>query len=225
MINKEVVLKKMDDTLYDYIVSHTREPPVLRDLRAETAKEMGSGARMQISPEQGAFMHWLAGSLGAKRVIEVGVFTGYSSISVARALPADGKLLALDTDPRSMQIAQRFWEQAGVADRCQAMLGPAAETLEKLTQDPQQLGTYDFAFVDADKGGYARYYELLLKLLRKGGVVAFDNVLWGGKVADESVQDASTVALRSLNAALLKDERVTFTIVPIGDGMALCTKL
>lgn len=224
VINKVVVSRKMDDRLYSYLVRHSREPAVLRDLREETGREMGVGARMQISPEQGAFMGWLVGTLRARRAIEVGVFTGYSSISVARALPADGRLLALDMDARSMEMAKRYWEAAGVADRVTPRLGPAADTLRALLEDPGEEGSYDFAFVDADKSGYATYYELLLRLVRRGGVIAFDNVLWSGKVADDSADDNATRALRALNAALLVDDRVEFSIVPIGDGMALCTK-
>ncbi|KAL4446674.1 hypothetical protein ABPG77_007918 [Micractinium sp. CCAP 211/92] len=222
-INKQVISKHMDDRLYGYLLEHTREPPVLASLRAATAEQFPTGARMQISPEQGAFMGWLVGTLGAKRIIEVGTFTGYSSIAMALALPPGSTLLACDRDPRAMVLAREYWGTAGVADKIDERLGPASETLDSLLADPSQHASYDFAFIDADKKGYRAYYEQLLRLVRPGGVIAVDNVLWYGKVADPEVADKNTEALRELNAFLLRDERVAFSLVPVGDGIALCT--
>jgi O-methyltransferase len=212
----------LDDRLYAYLLSvGVREPEVLARLRAETAAL--PMARMQISPEQGQFMALLVRLMGARRCLEVGTFTGYSSLACALALPPDGELIAMDVSAEWTAIARRYWQEAGVADRIRLRLGPAADTLAELAAGPG-AGSFDFMFVDADKTGYARYYELGLKLLRPGGLMAFDNVLWGGRVADPANQDDDTVALRELNGQLHRDGRVDMVLAPIGDGLTLVRK-
>jgi len=212
----------MTEPLYEYVLDHTREPGVLAELRAETHRRNGS--QMQISPEQGAFMRVLALMLGARKCIDVGVFTGYSSLSVALALPEGGTLVACDVDPATMAVAQEFWDRAGVSGRVVPRLGRAAETLRELAEDPAEAGTYDLVFLDADKRGYCEQYELALALLRPGGCVGVDNVLWYGKVADPARMDKNTEAIRALNALAVQDPRVDASLVPIGDGMMLCRK-
>ena len=219
------MLKKalgLDDRLYDYLLSVSlREPDILRQLREETASL--PGAMMQIAPEQGQFMALLIQLLGATKTIEVGVFTGYSSLSVALALPPDGKIVACDINEESTAVARRYWEAAGVADKIDLRLAPALETLDQLLADGQ-AGTFDFAFIDADKGNYEGYYERSLQLIRPGGLIAIDNVLWSGDVADSQVQDNSTQAIRAINKKLHHDERVTLSLVPIADGLTLALK-
>jgi predicted O-methyltransferase YrrM len=212
----------VDDKLYDYLLAvSVREPRVLRDLREETARLPEAG--MQISPEQGQLMRLLVETLGARRCLEVGVFTGYSSTSVALSLPADGKLVACDVSEEFTSVARRYWRQAGVEERIELRLGPALSTLDELIATGQ-AGAYDFAFVDADKGNYHVYYERCLTLLRSGGLLAIDNVLWGGSVADPGDQRESTLAIRSLNEHIARDERVSISLVPIGDGLFLVRK-
>ncbi len=212
----------LDSRLYDYLLATSvREPEVLQKLRQETASH--PEAIMQISPEQGQFMRLLVQLLGAKKTLEVGVFTGYSSLSVALALPADGQIIACDVSEEFTAIARRYWQQAGVADKIDLRLAPALETLDALLADGQ-AGTFDFAFIDADKENYDRYYERSLQLLRPGGLIAIDNVLWFGKVADPQFQDKSTQAIRALNKKLHDDQRVTLSLVPIGDGLTLALK-
>lgn len=212
----------LDDRLHAYLLAvGVREPEVLARLRAETARL--PMARMQISPEQGQFMALLVKLTGARRCLEVGTFTGYSALACALALPPDGQLVAMDVSAEWTAIARRYWEEAGVAGRIQLRLGPAAETLAELAAGPG-AGSYDFMFVDADKTGYARYLELGLELLRPGGLMAFDNVLWSGRVADPADQDEDTVALRDLNERLRRDGRVDIALVPIGDGLTLARK-
>jgi len=212
----------LTDALHRYLVEHSvREAPALAALRAET--QAMPEARMQIGPEQGQFMQLLVRAIGARRCIEVGVFTGYSSLAVALALPEDGGILACDVSEEWTAIARRHWQAAGVAHKVELVLGPAAETLERRLAAAEQ-GRYDFAFIDADKVSYARYYELVLELLRPGGVIAVDNTLWSGRVADADARDPDTVALRAFNDALHRDERVDLSLVPIGDGLTLARK-
>ncbi|QLE54443.1 class I SAM-dependent methyltransferase [Nostoc sp. TCL26-01] len=212
----------LDQPLYDYLLSNSvREPEILWKLRQETANH--PRALMQISPEQGQFMRLLVQLLGAKKTIEIGVFTGYSSLSVALALPADGKIIACDVSEEFTAIARRYWQEAGVADKIDLRLAPGLVTLDALLADGQ-AGTFDFAFIDADKENYEGYYEQALKLIRPGGLIAIDNVLWSGRVADSSIQDESTQAIRTLNQKLYNDERVTLSLVPIGDGLTLALK-
>jgi len=212
----------LDDRLYEYLVKHSlRDDPVLRKLRNETAKLPMGG--MQISPEQGQLMGLLAELVGARKAIEIGTFTGYSALVVARALPKDGRLVCCDVNEKWTDIAKRYWREAGVADRITLRLGPALDTLDGLIAAGES-GSFDFAFIDADKLNYANYFERCLTLLRQGGLIAIDNVLWGGQVAEPSDRTAETKALRALNAALHKDQRVTVCMLPIGDGLTLARK-
>ena len=213
----------LDDSLYDYLLAHTlREHPVQTALREETGKH--PYAMMQISPEQGQFMALLVRLIGARRAIEVGVFTGYSALSVALALPANGMLLACDISDEFTRIGKPYWQQAGIAHKIDLQLAPAADTLNARLQ-AGEVGTYDFAFIDADKCGYDVYVECCLKLLRPGGLIAIDNVLWSGKVAQTAAaDDADTRALQALNDKLIKDERVDLSMLPIGDGLTLARK-
>jgi caffeoyl-CoA O-methyltransferase len=213
---------QVTDPIYDYMLSVTsREHPLLARLREETARMPGSG--MQIAPEQGQLMAFLVTLTGARRALEVGVFTGYSSLAVAMAMPADGRLVACDVSESWTAVARRYWEEAGVADKVSLRLGPATDTLEALLADGQ-AGSFDFAFIDADKENYGRYYDMALELVRPGGLIAIDNVLWGGAVADPADQDADTLAIRALNARLHHDARIDLTMLPIGDGLTLARK-
>ena len=212
----------MTEALLDYIAKvGVREHPVLAKCRAETGTmEM---AVMQISPEQGAFMQMLTRLVDARRCIEVGVFTGYSSLAVALALPKDGHITALDVSEEWTAKARTYWKEAGMAYKIDLRIAPAAGSLQALI-DEGAAGTYDFAFIDADKTGYDHYYEACLTLLRPGGLIAIDNVLWFGAVADPSAQDADTVALRALNEKIHGDERVHMALAPISDGIMLAQK-
>ncbi len=212
----------LTDRLYDYLLANSlREPAVLRRLREETAAL--PAANMQIAPEQGQFMALLVELIGARRTLEVGTFTGYSALVVALALPADGRVIACDVSEPYTAIARRYWAEAGVADKIELRLAPALETLDGLLAEGA-AGGFDFIFIDADKGSYDTYYERALALLRPGGLIAVDNVLWSGAVADKSRQDADTRAIRALNAKLLGDRRVAISLVPIGDGLMLARK-
>lgn len=212
----------LDDALQAYLLEASlREPPVLARLRAETARHPRSN--MQISPEQGQLMALLVRLAGAARCIEVGVFTGYSSLAVALALPPHGSIVACDVSTEYTAVARRYWEEAGVAGRIDLRIAPAIETLDALLRDGG-AGHYDFAFVDADKEGYADYYERILELLRPGGLVAVDNTLWDGKVAEPGNTEPDTLAIREFNAGLQRDERIDLSLVPIGDGLTLARK-
>jgi O-methyltransferase len=198
-----------------------RESGVFAELRAETAKL--PMARMQIAPEQGQLMALLVKLMGARRCIEVGVFTGYSTLAVACALPGDGEVLACDISAEWTGIARRHWQKAGIDRKIRLVLAPAQQTLARELA-AGQAGAYDFAFIDADKTGYAAYYEACLKLLRTGGLIAVDNTLWSGRVADASPGDEDTQALRDFNTLVSRDERVDLCLVPIGDGLTLLRK-
>jgi predicted O-methyltransferase YrrM len=219
MTNKTLGLS---DELAAYVVEvGAREPDVLARLREETAAMPQHS--MQIAPEQGAFLALLVELTGARRCIEVGTFTGYSSTAVARALPADGRLVCCDVSEEWTSVARRYWAEAGVADRIELRLGPAATTLDGLL-DGGEEATYDFAFVDADKVGYDGYYERLLRLVRPGGLIAFDNTLWGGAVLDQDSEDEDTRALQALNVKLAGDERVSLCLLPVADGVTLARR-
>lgn len=212
----------LDDTLYDYLLQVSlREHGLLRRLREETMQMPEHN--MQIAPEQGQFMALLVQIMGARHCLEVGVFTGYSSLAVALAMPDDGLLVACDTSEEYTDVARRYWQEAGVDARIDLRIAPALETLDDLLED-DEARHFDFAFVDADKENYDAYYEQCLKLLRKGGVVAFDNTLWNGKVARPDEKDPDTAAIRELNEKIHADERVDISMVPIGDGLTLCRK-
>ncbi len=210
------------DSLYQYVLSVSlRESDVLRRLRQETATLPMAG--MQIAPEQGQFMALLVRLLGARRTIEVGVFTGYSALAVAAALPDDGRIVACDVSAEWTATARRYWREAGVDHKIDLRLAPALETLDRLLEEGA-AGSFDFAFIDADKTGYHEYYERCLTLLRRGGLIAVDNVLWDGRVADPDARDADTEAIRAFNRALSGDERIDLALVPIGDGLTLARK-
>lgn len=213
---------QLTNALYAYLLENSlRETEVMRRLREETATLSSAG--MQISPEQGQFMALLVELMGARRCLEVGTFTGYSALAVAQAMPADGRLVACDIDEETTAVARRYWQEAGVADRIDLRLGTAVETLDSLLSEGS-AGTFDFAFIDADKANYDAYYESALKLLRSGGVVAVDNVLWDGAVIDSSRSDADTEAIRALNAKIASDQRVSCSMLPVGDGLTLALK-
>ncbi|MBS0381494.1 MAG: class I SAM-dependent methyltransferase [Proteobacteria bacterium] len=211
----------LDDTLYDYLLAHSlREHPEQAALREATAKHPRGG--MQISPEQGQFMQLLVKLIGAHRTIEIGTFTGYSALTVALALPVNGKILACDVSDEYTSIGKPYWQRAGVANKIELVLAPAAQTLDARLAAGES-GRYDFAFIDADKSGYDGYYERCLQLVRQGGLIAFDNVLWSGDVA-RPAQDDDTRALQALNDKLHNDERIDMAMLPIGDGLTLARK-
>ena len=196
----------------------TRETPLLQRLRAETAALPRS--RMQISPDLGAFLAMLVRLIGARRTLEIGTFTGYSALAVAAALPEDGKLIACDVSAEWTAVARRYWEEAGLASRIELRLAPATETLAALLREGA-AASFDFAFIDADKEEYDAYYEACLKLVRPGGLIAIDNVLWHGAVVDPAADDAETKALRELNAKIRDDRRVEACLLTVGDGIML----
>jgi len=210
----------MSGSIEDYATAHARESEAARRLRMETAKLPQAG--MQIGPDQAAFLALLVRAIGAKRCLEVGTFTGMSALAVASALPDDGKLVCCDISEEWTSIARRYWNEAGVDARIDLRLAPALDTLRDLAKT--QRGRFDFAFIDADKSGYDAYYEACLELLRRGGLVALDNMLWSGKVADANAHDADTDAIRALNAKIHADQRVDATLITLGDGVMLARK-
>lgn len=210
------------DTLYDYILRESlREPPILADLRKETGEHTMS--MMQIAPEQGQFMALLGELIGARSYLEVGTFTGYSSLAMALSMGADSRVVCCDTSEEYTDIARKYWARAGVDDRITLHLGHAIDTLDVLSGSGHG-NHFDMMFVDADKVNYGAYYERGLELVRVGGIIAIDNVLWDGKVADPSVSDEETDAIRTLNTTLHTDERISLSLVPIGDGLTIARK-
>ena len=213
---------KVDDRLHDYILDNTlREPEIARRLREETAGMQGAG--MQIGPEQGQFMGLLIELTGAKRTLEVGTFTGYSALMTALHLPEEGQVIACDVSEEWTAIARRHWQTAGVDDRIDLRLAPAVETLDNLIAEGQS-GTYDMAFIDADKANYDAYYERCLALVRSGGLVLVDNVLWGGSVIEPDDDSDDTTAIRALNVKMGVDERIDMVMLPVGDGLSIARK-
>jgi predicted O-methyltransferase YrrM len=213
----------LDSRVYNYLLSvSVKEAEILTQLREETNQHPMS--IMQISPDQGQFMGLLVRLLGAKKTLDIGVFTGYSSLVVALALPPDGKVIACDIDAESTAIARRYWSKAGVTDKIDLRLAPALETLDNLIA-AGEAGSFDFAFIDADKRNYPNYYERALELLRPGGIIAIDNVLWFGRVADPEDTDKRTIAIREFNQKLYQDRRVQISMLPIADGLTLAMKL
>lgn len=212
----------LPESVHEYLISASlREPPILRRLREETASHPRGS--IQLPPETAQFMALVVQLMGARRTLEIGVFTGYSSLAVALALPADGRMVACDISEEYTAVARRYWKEAGVDGRIDLHLRPALETLGELLAQGRR-GSFDFAFIDADKPNYEGYYERVLELLRPGGAIMVDNVLWSGRVADPHVDDENTVALRAFNRKLLADSRVALSMIPIGDGVSLARK-
>jgi caffeoyl-CoA O-methyltransferase len=212
----------LSDDLYNYMKRVSiREPQILRSLREETSRD--PMYMMQISPEQGQFMAFLIRLMGAVRTLEIGVYTGYSSLCVAMALPEHGKMVVCDISEEWTSIARRYWRQAGMSGKIDLHLAPALQTLEKLL-GRDESGTYDFAFIDGDKENYDLYYERCLQLLRSGGLIAIDNVFWDGKVIDRDAYDEATMAIRALNEKIRLDERIDVSTIAIGDGLTLVRK-
>ena len=210
------------EKLYEYLLSVSlREPDVLRELREETA--LDESANMQISPEQGQFMGLMVKLLGARRTLDIGVYTGYSSLCIGLALPEEGRVIACDVNREWTAMAKRYWRKAGVEDKIELHLGPAQQTLERFLGKGGD--SFDFAFIDADKINYDIYYEYCLQLIRPGGVIAIDNVLWKGAVADAGVHAVDTEAIRTLNQKIHTDPRVEISLVPIADGLTLVRKI
>jgi predicted O-methyltransferase YrrM len=212
----------MSDPLYDYLLSVSlREPDILRRCREETA-EMAMSTK-QISPDEGQLLALLTRLSGARRTIEVGVFTGYSAMCVALAMPEDGRIIACDIDEDWTAVARRYWQEAGIAHKIDLRLAPAGETLDDLIE-AGLANHFDMAFIDADKSNYGLYYEQCMILVRPGGLILVDNVLWYGRVVDETFQDADTAAIRAINKMIYADKRVEICMVPIGDGLTLAYK-
>tara|TARA_B100000686_G_C16591673_1_gene863723 strand:+ start:134 stop:796 length:663 start_codon:yes stop_codon:yes gene_type:complete len=213
---------QLNDTVHDYLLRYSlRESTVCQQLRKQT-KSMAMGM-MQVSPEQGQFMAFLVELTGARKAIEVGTFTGYSALCVAQALPEDGTLVCCDVSEVWTGVGQEYWQQAGVSDQIDLRIGPAADTL-KAIRDAGEEGTFDFGFIDADKTSYQAYYEHVLALLKTGGLLLIDNVLWGGNVTNPDKTDDDTEAIRALNAFLHRDDRVSLSMLPVGDGLTLALK-
>lgn len=219
MTNKSIT---MNDALYEYLLAHSlREPDILKRLRDETAGH--DMAVMQIAPEQGQFIALLLQLINAQRTLEIGVFTGYSTLVAALALPEDAQIIACDIEPAYTDIAQRYWHEAGVADRIDLRIGPALDTLDALLAD-EQHDSFDFVFIDADKTNYRHYYEKCLQLVRAGGLMMIDNVLWSGSVADNNDTEPDTLAIRALNQFISTDQRVDISMLPVADGIMLARK-
>ena len=213
---------EINNQVYDYMMSVSlRESPILNELRQETAKHPLSN--MQIAPEQGQFFSLLIKALRVVNAIEIGVFTGYSSLAIALALPENGKLIACDTNEETTKVAQEYWRKANVEHKVDLHIGPAIDTLDKLLLNAQ-ANSFDFGFIDAHKPEYIEYYERLLKLIRPGGIIAIDNVLWSGHVANRDIQDEDTIAIREFNQHLHDDDRVDISLLPIADGITLALK-
>ena len=213
----------LSDDLYRYLLANSvREPDILTQLRSETAQH--PLMNMQVSPEQGQLMGLLVKLIGAKKCLEVGVFTGYSALVVALNLPEDGRLVACDVSAEFTAIARKYWQQAGVNDKIDLQIAPALETLDRLIADGE-AGTFDFAFIDADKNNYAAYYDRCFQLVRSGGLILVDNVLWYGRVADPAMnEDKRTQAIKDLNQQIYHDDRVQISLIPIGDGLTIARK-
>ncbi len=213
----------LSDPLYQYLLDNSvREPEILAKLRAETAKH--PLVNMQISPEQGQLMGLLVQLIGARKCLEVGVFTGYSSLTVALNLPDDGQIIACDVSDEFTSIARKYWQEAGVSDKISLHIAPALETLDRLIANSES-STFDFAFIDADKNNYAAYYDRCFQLVRQGGLILVDNVLWYGRVADPSMDnDKRTQAIKQINQQIYHDARVQISLIPIGDGLTIARK-
>jgi predicted O-methyltransferase YrrM len=215
----------ISDALYTYLLNtSSREPQIMARLREETAQRFPDQASMQIGPDQAQFMALLARLIGAEKTLEIGVFTGYSALAIALAIPLHGRIFACDVNDEWTQMARRYWEEAGVLNKIACRLAPAVQSLQALI-DSGHRGTFDLAFIDADKSNYDNYYEFCLELVRPGGLIIIDNTLWSGHVADDSVQDDDTRALRALNTKIGTDERVDQALLTIGDGLTVAIKM
>jgi predicted O-methyltransferase YrrM len=216
----------ISEALYSYLLKTTsREPEIMARLREETARRYPPDkAQMQIGPDQAQFMALLARIIGAEKTLEIGVFTGYSSLAIALAIPLHGRIFACDIDDEYTSLARRYWEEAGVLNKFALRICPAVDSLQNLVNSGQS-GTFDFAFIDADKTNYDNYYEFCIKLVRPGGLILVDNTLWAGNVANKHLNDEDTVAIRQLNAKIGKDERVEQSLLTIGDGLTVARKL
>eukprot|EP01024_Parvocaulis_polyphysoides_P012895 TRINITY_DN1487_c0_g2_i5.p3 TRINITY_DN1487_c0_g2~~TRINITY_DN1487_c0_g2_i5.p3 ORF type:complete len:244 (-),score=55.58 TRINITY_DN1487_c0_g2_i5:972-1703(-) len=215
----------LNQQLYDYVLNYTREPEVLARLRSHTKQLLGAErSKLQIAPEQAPFLSMLVKASGSKKAIEVGVFTGYSSIAIGSALPTDGTLTAIDIDEQTMAVAKKYWQEAGLDSKIKSKLGNATEILNDLLQQEGE-GSYDFAFVDADKPSYEGYFEQLLKLVKTGGLIVVDNVLWNGYVVDPEKNDDNTEAIRKFNEKIFQDKRIDLSFLPVSDGISICRKL
>jgi predicted O-methyltransferase YrrM len=213
----------LSETLHQYLLANSvREPEVLARLRQETDRHPLSN--MQISPEQGQLMGLLVQLIGAKKCLEIGVFTGYSSLSVAMNLPDDGRIVACDVSDEFTAIARKYWQLAGVSEKIDLQIAPALETLDRLLANGE-AGTFDFAFIDADKNNYAAYYDRCFQLIRQGGLILVDNVLWYGRVIDPAMDaDKRTQAIKQINQQIYHDDRVQISLIPIGDGLTIARK-
>ncbi|PSB56121.1 class I SAM-dependent methyltransferase [Chamaesiphon polymorphus] len=213
----------LSDTLHQYLLANSvREPEILAQLRAETDRHPLSN--MQISPEQGQLMGLLVQLLGAKKCLEIGVFTGYSSLSVALNLPDEGRIIACDVSDEFTAIARKYWQAAGVSDKIDLQIAPALDTLDRLIANGE-AGTFDFAFIDADKNNYSAYYDRCFELIRQGGLILVDNVLWYGRVVDPAMNDDKrTRSIKQINEQIYHDERVQISLIPIGDGLTIARK-
>ncbi|MCF6159617.1 MAG: SAM-dependent methyltransferase [wastewater metagenome] len=213
----------LTEELYQYMLSSSlREPEILRKLREETSHD--HMAHMQISPEQGQFMAFLVKLMGATKTFEAGVYTGYSSLCIALAIPPRGRIIACDINTEWTSVARRYWQEAGVSEKVSLYLAPALEIMDKLLAE-NHAGTFDFIFIDADKEHYLTYYERALEMVRPGGLIVIDNVFWSGNVLNPHATDKSTVAIQTLNKKLLHDKRILLSLIPIGDGLTLALKL
>jgi predicted O-methyltransferase YrrM len=215
----------ISEALYDYLLKTTsREPEIMARLREETAERFPEKASMQIGPDQAQFMALLARTIGAEKTLEIGVFTGYSSLAIAFAIPLHGRIFACDINDDWTRVARKYWEEAGVLNKIALHVAPALQSLQALI-DSGHRGTFDLAFIDADKPNYDNYYEFCIKLVRPGGLILVDNTLWSGRVADTSVSDDDTRALRALNEKIGNDERVEPALLTVGDGLTVARKL
>jgi len=207
----------LDEKLFEYILDHTSQPDETQQSLIETTSELGRVSAMQIAQDQGVFLYMLVAAIRPDFAVEVGTFTGYSSLAIAKALPENGKLLCCDVSEEWTSVANRYWEKAGVAEKIELVIAPAKETLATLPDDKK----IDFAFIDADKGGYLEYYEEIVSRLSEHGLIAIDNVLWSGRVVDAEISDDDTVSIRNFNDYVAQDERVSSVMLSIGDGLTL----
>ena len=210
----------LDDDLFEYVLDHTTKPDLVQRMLIDRTNELGDSRRMQIAHPQAVFMTFLTRAIGARNAIEIGTFTGYSALAIARGLTTGGRLIACDVSEEWTSIALEAWEMAGVADRIDLRIGPALATIAAIPAEPM----FDLAFIDADKESYIDYYEALLPRLNKNGLILIDNTLWEGKVVDEDIQDTPTVAIRALNAHVAADERVDVVLLPMADGVTMIRK-